>query len=136
MPDALLTIGGLSINLLPVLMTVINIISSSIYTKGAPLKEKVQLYGMALLFLVLLYDSPSGLVLYWTANNTFSLIKNIIQSLKIPSTVINTVFSVIGLVGVVVIIPFYHPIRWKHKAVAILICLILTFPKSNSKQFC
>ncbi|WP_228378566.1 hypothetical protein [Treponema endosymbiont of Eucomonympha sp.] len=30
---------------------------------------------MALVFLVLLYNSPAGLVLYWTVNNVFSLAK-------------------------------------------------------------
>ncbi|SCW54831.1 membrane protein insertase, YidC/Oxa1 family, C-terminal domain-containing protein [Ruminococcaceae bacterium YRB3002] len=78
-PDGLITIGALSINLLPILMTVINIISSEIYTKGQPFKSKIILYVTAAVFLVLLYDSPSGLVLYWTLNNVFSLVKNIIQ---------------------------------------------------------
>jgi hypothetical protein len=36
-------------------MTLINIVSGAIYTKGFPLREKVQLYLMALIFLVLLY---------------------------------------------------------------------------------
>jgi len=58
-------------------MTVINLVSGTIYTKGLSIKEKVQLFGMALIFLVLLYNSPSGLVFYWTINNLFSLIKNI-----------------------------------------------------------
>lgn len=61
-------------------MTVINIVSGMIYTRGMPLKSKIQLYGMALVFLVLLYGSPSGLVFYWTLNNVFSLIKNIVMS--------------------------------------------------------
>ena len=78
-PDAFLTIGGLTINILPIAMTVINIISSEIYTHGLKLKDKLQLHGMALIFLVLLYDSPSGLVFYWTLNNLFSLFKNIIN---------------------------------------------------------
>jgi len=30
-----------------------------------------------MVFFVLLYNSPSGLVLYWICNNVFSLIKNI-----------------------------------------------------------
>ena len=76
-PDQLIHLGGISLNLLPILMTVINIISGAIYTKGMPMKSKVQLYGMALVFLVFLYRSPSGLVFYWTLNNLFSLVKNI-----------------------------------------------------------
>ena len=76
-------LGKLTVNVLPILMTLINIISSMIYTKGSPTKDKLNLVAMALIFLMLLYQSPSGLVLYWTVNNVFSLIKNIISlSLK------------------------------------------------------
>ena len=81
-PDALLTIGGISINVLPFLMTLINILSGAIYMKGFPLKTKLRTYGMALIFLVLLYRSPSGLVFYWTLNNVFSLLKNIVSRMK------------------------------------------------------
>ena len=50
-PDGLLQIGGLTVNLLPIIMTLVNVISSSLYLKGFPLKTKIQLYGMALFFL-------------------------------------------------------------------------------------
>jgi YidC/Oxa1 family membrane protein insertase len=83
-PDALFLIGNFSINILPVIMTIINIIAGVIYSKGFPLKEKIQLYGISLLFLALLYNSPSALVLYWTMNNIFSLIKNIMFKIKNP----------------------------------------------------
>jgi membrane protein insertase Oxa1/YidC/SpoIIIJ len=62
-PDALFSIGSGYINVLPLLMTLINIVSGAVYTKGLGAKDKMQLYGMALVFLVLLYNSPSGLVL-------------------------------------------------------------------------
>lgn len=81
-PDALLTVFGITLNLLPILMTLINFISSAIYLKGFPLKSKIQLYGIAIIFLVFLYKSPAGLVFYWTLNNLFSLCKNI--AYKIP----------------------------------------------------
>lgn len=81
-PDALLQIGGISINLLPVLMTAINVVSSAIYLKGFPLKTKIQLYGMAAFFLVFLYTSPACLVFYWTLNNLFSLVKTLCYKLK------------------------------------------------------
>ena len=77
-PDGLLAVGGVTLPLLPILMTLINFISSAIYTRGLPKKDKLQLYAMALVFLVLLYRSPSGLVLYWTLNNLFSLVKNLV----------------------------------------------------------
>ena len=88
-PDKLLIIGGLSINLLPILMTVINLIAGFIYAKDSNTKLKVQIIVTALIFLVLLYDSPSGLVLYWTMNNIFSLAKNVVQnqSARVQKTV-------------------------------------------------
>lgn len=81
-PDGLLVLGGITINLLPVIMTLINGISIAVYTKGASFRERLQLCVMALLFLVLLYDSPSGLVIYWTMNNIFSLVKNVAGRMK------------------------------------------------------
>lgn len=82
--DALFYIGSFPVNVLPIAMTVINIIAGAIYTKGHPLKEKLQIYLMALFFLVFLYTSPSGLVFYWTLNNVFSLVKNVFYKLKKP----------------------------------------------------
>ena len=86
--DAIFRIGSFPVNILPIAMTIINIIAGAIYTKGFPFKEKLQIYGMALIFLVLLYKSPAGLVLYWTMNNVFSLIKNIFYKLKNPLKVL------------------------------------------------
>jgi len=82
-PDRLVTIGSISLNILPVIMTVINIAASAVYTKGLELKEKLTLYLTAFLFLILLYNSPSGLVLYWALNNIFSLFKNIFYRVKL-----------------------------------------------------
>ncbi len=77
-PDALLSVAGFDINVLPVLMTVINIFSALVYTNRLSMRDKIQLYVMAGLFLVLLYTAPSGLVFYWTCNNIFSLLKNMV----------------------------------------------------------
>lgn len=100
-PDGLLTVAGLTIHLLPVVMTVINIISSAIYSKGYPLKTKVQLYAMAVFFLIFLYTSPSGLVFYWTLNNLFSLVKNIFYKIKNPTKVLTVIASVTGIGAVI-----------------------------------
>ena len=83
-PDRMLVIMGIGINVLPILMTLINFISGYIYTKDMPLKSKIQLYAMALVFLVLLYNSPSGLAFYWTLNNLFSMCKNVFYRFKRP----------------------------------------------------
>lgn len=103
-PDKLIRFGGLSANLLPVLMTIINCISSAIYLKGFSKKDKLQTYGMALIFLVLLYNSPSGLVIYWTCNNIFSLIKNIFYKIKNPKKVLCFVCAILGSLFTIVLI--------------------------------
>ncbi|MGP1458907.1 MAG: membrane protein insertase YidC [Treponema sp.] len=82
--DALFTIGSFPVNVLPVAMTVINLVAGAIYTKGFPLKDKAPVYVSALIFLVILYPSPAGLVLYWTMNNVFSMVKNIFYKIKNP----------------------------------------------------
>ncbi|MDR0719135.1 MAG: membrane protein insertase YidC [Treponema sp.] len=93
-PDALVNIGnGMTLNILPVLMTVINCIAGAIYTKGLSGREKIQIYGMAAVFLILLYNSPAGLVLYWTMNNILSLVKNIFYKLRHPLIVLYIVVS-------------------------------------------
>lgn len=69
---------ALIINVLPIIMTAINFISGYIYTKNSMRREKIQVYVLGLIFLVLLYNSPSGLVFYWILNNVFSLVKNIV----------------------------------------------------------
>lgn len=97
LPDHLIVIGGITLNLLPIAMTIINVVSCEIYTKGQPFKSKITLYAMALFFLVFLYTCPSGLVLYWTLNNVFSLVKNIFLKLKRPGFVLCVVCAVTGL---------------------------------------
>ena len=95
--DAMFTIGSFPVNVLPILMTVINVVSGIIYTKGHPLKEKIQVYGLAAVFLVLLYRSPAGLVFYWLLNNVFSLVKNVFYKLKDPKKALSIVLAVAGL---------------------------------------
>ena len=96
-PDGLITVAGITINVLPVLMTAINVVSSAIYLKGFPLKTKIQLYGMAAFFLVFLYNSPACLVFYWTLNNLFSLVKTIFYKLKNPKKVLKIAFAICTL---------------------------------------
>ena len=125
-PDNLIVLGGISIHLLPVLMTLINIVSGAIYTKGMPLKSKIQLYGMALIFLVLLYDSPAGLVFYWTLNNLFSLVKNIFYKLPDPKKVIKILCSIVGIV--ILISGFIYFTGIRRKVLTLLAAVVLQLP--------
>ncbi|WP_406821851.1 YidC/Oxa1 family membrane protein insertase [Pseudomonas sp. KnCO4] len=69
-------LGG--VNLLPIVMTVINLMAAHVYSRDLSSQERLQTWIVAMLFFVLLYPSPAGLVLYWTCNNLFSLIKNLV----------------------------------------------------------
>ncbi|GGY14882.1 YidC/Oxa1 family membrane protein insertase [Paludibacterium paludis] len=81
MPDRLL--GG--VNVLPILMTGLNIAAAYLYTRGQPVREWVQSLVIAMIFLYFLYDSAAGLVLYWTINNLISVFKSLAYSSARPS---------------------------------------------------
>lgn len=78
LPDGLL--GG--VNLLPFVMTAINAASVFAYVDDRGKRRQALL--LAALFLVLLYASPAGLVLYWTTNNLFSYLRNVIVRRLLP----------------------------------------------------
>ena len=82
-PDGML----LGINVLPLVMTAANIASVFMYVDDV--SKRRQGFLLAALFLVLLYASPSGLVLYWTSSNIFSWVRNFVGRKlvhKIPAT--------------------------------------------------
>ncbi|MHC6201912.1 hypothetical protein ACYULU_01805 [Breznakiellaceae bacterium SP9] len=120
--------GGNRINVLPILMTAINCISGTIYTKGFPLRDKLQLYGMALVFLVLLYNSPAALVLYWTLNNIFSLVKNSLQKIKNAKTRVLRCAFVFLFVLDVYFIFFYPGKSFGRWILALILSSILVCP--------
>ena len=140
--DATFMIGNFPVNILPILMTLINIVSGIIYTKGHPLKSKIQVYGLAVVFLVLLYHSPSGLVFYWLLNNVFSLVKNIFNKLKNPRKILYIMSAVAGA-GVVAVIIFKEGLDLRQKILLGVFAALLELPlifsfikiKPSSKVF-
>ena len=133
-PDGLIKIEGgqgkiLVINILPILMTLINFAASAIYINNQSLKkEKIQLFGMALIFLILLYNSPSALVLYWTCNNVFSLIKNALQKTKYSRSIIFGTACFCGILLAVYVLFFHHGALYKRLIVIVAVLLMLLFP--------
>ena len=124
LPDGLIHIAGHSLNLLPLLMTAINLVSSVIYTKGMPLKSKLQPFGLALIFLVLLYDSPSGLVFYWTLNNLFSLFKNVFYKIPRPKFVLCVISAAVPTVALPYVL-FIKPFDTSRKQLFAVVALLL-----------
>jgi YidC/Oxa1 family membrane protein insertase len=79
LPLALPLVGG-SLNLLPFLMTGLTLLAARVQeepTLSPVLRagQRRHLYGMAAAFFVVLYGFPAGMVLYWTSNNFWHLVK-------------------------------------------------------------
>ncbi len=100
-PDGLFGV----VNILPIAMTLINVASALVYTRSFSLKGSGPLLVMSLLFLVLLYNQPAALLVYWTMNNVFSLAKNIflpaprgerdgLQSLEQPGVIVRAIAAI------------------------------------------
>ena len=127
-PDGLLVLGGVTINVLPFLMTLVNLISSSLYLKGFPLKTKIQLYGMAVFFLIFLYNSPSCLVFYWTLNNLFSLVKTIFYKIKNPEQVLRVLMCLLGIALLGFGLFVYQTPSIKRRGLVVGVALALILP--------
>ena len=80
--DGLLAVNGYNVNILPLIMTAVNILAALIYCKRLSDSSFMQSVVIAFIFLILLYKSPAGMVLYWLSNNLFTLLKNIVISFK------------------------------------------------------
>ncbi len=81
-PDALL----MGHNLLPVLMTLINM-ATALITPDFSTKDRVQAIAIATIFLILLYQAASALLIYWTANNLIFLFRSIYARAKYRSAI-------------------------------------------------
>lgn len=127
-PDATFHIGSFPVNVLPIAMTLINMIAGIVYTKGLAAREKIQVHGVALVFLAILYNSPSGLVLYWTMNNVFSLVKNIFYKLKNPLKVFWICACIVCLFGVAYINFFFEAKKIYKVAFTGMLLLVLAAP--------
>lgn len=124
-PDQLLTIGGIAINILPIAMTLLNVASSAVYTRDLALRDKAQTYILALLFLVLLYNSPSGLVMYWTCNQIFSLIKNLLTKVIPHGREVAVAFAELALVGGFVLLLALGKLHETKKLVFVLAVILV-----------
>lgn len=125
-PDATFMIGNFAVNVLPIAMTLINVVASAIYLKGLGFRDKIQTYGLALLFLALLYNSPSGLVVYWTMNNVFSLVKNVFYKLKNPVKVLYWL-GCACVTALILFLIFGHPLYAKGAALIAGVFSIIYF---------
>jgi len=126
-PDSLFHIGNFSVNILPILMTLINCAAGAVYTQNLSFRDKIQVYGMAALFLLLLYNSPAALVIYWTLNNIFSLIKHVFYKLKNPVKILYFVLCVVFSLFIIYLLFFMRRRQIKLRLLVTLIILLFYF---------
>jgi YidC/Oxa1 family membrane protein insertase len=70
-PDTVFQVGGIPINILPLVMAATQLWQMSITPKtGDPAQQRMFLF-MPLIFLFICYNYASGLALYWTVQNLF-----------------------------------------------------------------
>ena len=79
-PDGLPLLGWTDIRLLPILFTITMIVSQKLMqnpgadaTGGSSMKMMTTL--MPVMFFFIMYNSPSGLLLYWTVTNLFTMLQ-------------------------------------------------------------
>jgi YidC/Oxa1 family membrane protein insertase len=83
-----LPLVGYDVNLLPVLMLVISIVSAKIYASSLNdinlrRGQELKLFSMALIFFVLLYSFPAAMVLYWASVNCLQLLFQIVTHIRV-----------------------------------------------------
>ena len=69
----------LPVNPLVIIMTVLMVIQQHITPMGGDPMQKKMMMWMPVVMLLLFYDLPSGLTLYWSVSNIFSIIQLLIQ---------------------------------------------------------
>lgn len=85
-PDAIATLPatlplfGNSVSMLPILMTVVTLVSAALFQDRLAPEEELRrqrrnLYLIALAFFVLFYPFPAGMVLYWTLSNALQIVQ-------------------------------------------------------------
>jgi YidC/Oxa1 family membrane protein insertase len=74
-PDTIAHFMGFPINLLPIIMSCTMIWQMIITPKTGDATQQRMLYFMPVIFLVFCYNYASGLALYWTTQNIFSIVQ-------------------------------------------------------------
>ena len=87
MPDTVGHIMGISINILPILMTVTTYFQQKLTTVDTGNQsQKIMMMLMPLMFIWIFWSMPSGLVLYWIIQNTLQIAHQLYIMRKPPKT--------------------------------------------------
>jgi len=73
LPDTIIHIGSFPINALPIIMGITQLISQK--QTSTDKKQEQIIYFMTIFMLMIFYNMPSGLVLYWLVSNIVSIVQ-------------------------------------------------------------
>lgn len=84
LPDALMQFGPMAINALPIVMFLVTLVDAMIrFSDNRPARSRFLVISVVLL--VLVYNMPAGLVLYWIGSNMTSMVLSLREkALKAP----------------------------------------------------
>jgi len=71
-PDTLFHLGNIPVNILPLLMGGLMLFQQKLTTVATDPTQKQMMYLMPIMFTILFWNFPSGLVLYWLTSSLFS----------------------------------------------------------------
>jgi len=72
LPDTIYRIAGFNINILPIIMTGTTYLQQKM-SSGEATQQQKMLMLMPLIFIVIFWNMPSGLVLYWIMQNVLQI---------------------------------------------------------------
>jgi YidC/Oxa1 family membrane protein insertase len=86
-PDTIARIGGIPINILPLVMAVTMFAQMRLTPKaGDPVQQRIMMF-MPLIFIALCYNYAAALALYWSVQNLFSIVQLYVTRDRNPVTV-------------------------------------------------
>ncbi|MFH0975047.1 MAG: membrane protein insertase YidC [Spirochaetota bacterium] len=82
MPDTVAQVFGYNLNILPILMTATSFIQQKMMPSAGSGQQQKMMMLMPLVFIVIFWNMPSGLVLYWTLQNTMQILHQLYSNRK------------------------------------------------------
>jgi YidC/Oxa1 family membrane protein insertase len=79
-PDGLLPLGSVSINVLPLLITLVAFVESAIKVDSTR-SERIRFLIIGLVIVVLIYPAPASVCLYWLTSTVLSLLRSLVEAL-------------------------------------------------------
>ncbi len=81
-PEAMFLIGGLSLNILPIVMTLTQFLQTKFTTVSTDESQQKVMMFMPFILLFIFWTMPSGVVLYWTVTNILSVVQQLYTNAK------------------------------------------------------